>query len=67
MRTGRNIVAGDRVSLPSRACRRQVVEPVIEHLKAEQRMDRNHLAHRSGDAANTLPAAIGYNFRLLLA
>jgi len=29
-------------------------------------MDRNHLAHRSGDATNAVLAAAGYNFRLLL-
>src|SRR6266496_2560434 len=46
--------------------RRAAVEPVIGHLKAEHRMDRNHLAHRSGDAINAVLAAAGYNFRLLL-
>jgi transposase, IS5 family len=46
--------------------RRAAVEPVIGHLKAEHRMDRNHLAHRSGDATNAVLAAAGYNFRLLL-
>jgi hypothetical protein len=30
-------------------------------------MDRNHLAGRAGDAANAVLAAVGYNFRLLLA
>jgi IS5 family transposase len=30
-------------------------------------MDRNHLKGRAGDAANALLAAIGYNFRLLIA
>jgi IS5 family transposase len=30
-------------------------------------MDRNHLKGRTGDAANALLAAIGYNFRLLIA
>ena len=29
-------------------------------------MDRNYLAHRSGDAANAVLAAAGYNFRLLI-
>ena len=47
--------------------RRSAVEPTIGHLKAEHRMGRNHLAHRTGDATNALLAAIGYNFRLLLA
>ena len=46
--------------------RRSAIEPVIGHLKAEHRMDRNYLAHRSGDAANTVLAAAGYNFRLLI-
>jgi transposase, IS5 family len=46
--------------------RRSAVEPVIGHLKAEHRMGRNHLAHKSGDAANAVLAAAGYNFRRLL-
>jgi IS5 family transposase len=47
--------------------RRSAVEPVIGHLKSGHRMDRNHLKGRTGDAANALLAAIGYNFRLLIA
>jgi IS5 family transposase len=46
--------------------RRSAVEPV-GHLKAEHRMNRNHLAHAVGDAANAVLAAAGYNFRRLLA
>ena len=46
--------------------RRAAVEPVIGHLKAEHRMDRNYLAHRAGDVINAVLAAAGYNFRLLL-
>ena len=46
--------------------RRAAVEPVIGHLKNEHRMDRNYLAHSSGDAINAVLAAMGYNFRLLL-
>ena len=46
--------------------RRAAVEPVIGHLKAEHRMGRNYLAHRSGDAANAVLAAVGYNFSLLV-
>ena len=46
--------------------RRSAVEPVIGHLKAEHRMGRNYLAHRTGDAANAVLAAVGYNFRLLI-
>jgi IS5 family transposase len=47
--------------------RRSAVEPVIGHLKAEHRMNRNHLAHTEGDAINAVLAAAGYNFRRLLA
>ena len=47
--------------------RRSAVEPVIGHAKNEHRMGRNHLAHREGDAANAVLAAVGYNFRRLLA
>lgn len=46
--------------------RRSAVEPVIGHLKAEHRMERNYLAHRSGDAINAVLSAAGYNFRLLI-
>ena len=46
--------------------RRSAVEPVIGQLKAEHRMDRNDLARRSGDTANAVLAAAGYNFRLLI-
>jgi transposase, IS5 family len=46
--------------------RRAAVEPVIGHIKNEHRMDRNYLAHSSGDAVNAVLAAAGYNFRLLL-
>jgi IS5 family transposase len=46
---------------------RSAVEPVIGHLKAEHRMGRNHLAYPTGDAANAVLAAAGYNFRRLLA
>jgi IS5 family transposase len=46
--------------------RRSAVEPVIGHLKSDHRMDRSFLKGRSGDAANALLAAIGYNFSLLL-
>jgi transposase, IS5 family len=46
--------------------RRAAVEPVIGHIKNEHRMDRNYLAHRSGDANNAVLAAAGYNFSLLI-
>ncbi len=46
--------------------RRAAVEPVIGHLKAEHRMERNYLKGRDGDRANAVLAAAGYNFGLLL-
>lgn len=47
--------------------RRSAVEPVIGHLKDDHRMGRNHLAHIQGDAVNAILAAIGCNFRRILA
>lgn len=47
--------------------RRAAVEPVIGHMKAGHRMGRNYLAHATGDAINAVLAAVGYNFRRLLA
>jgi transposase, IS5 family len=45
---------------------RAAIEPVIGHVKNEHRMNRNHLAHSQGDHIKAIPAAAGYNFRLLL-
>jgi IS5 family transposase len=47
--------------------RRSAVEPVIGHLKEDHRLGRNHLAGRHGDAINAILAAVGYNFRRILA
>mgnify|MGYP006915993900 CR=1 FL=1 len=46
--------------------RRAAVEPVIGHVKAEHRMERNFLKGRDGDRANAVLAAAGYNFSLLI-
>ena len=46
--------------------RRAAVEPVIGHVKAEHRMNRNFLKGRDGDRINAVLAAAGYNFSLLL-
>ena len=46
--------------------RRAAIEPVIGHLKAEHRRDRNYLKGREGDRTNAVRAAAGYNFALLL-
>jgi IS5 family transposase len=40
---------------------------LILTLKEHHRMGRNHLAHRAGGAANAILAAVGKNFRRLLA
>lgn len=47
--------------------RRAAVEPVIGHQKTDHRMGRNFLAHATGDAANAVLSAVGYNVRRLLA
>jgi transposase, IS5 family len=47
--------------------RRSAIEPVIGHMKEDHGMDRNHLAGAAGDAANVVLAAVGYNFRRILA
>lgn len=46
--------------------RRQAVEPVIGHLKADHRMDRCWLKGAEGDALNAVLAAAGFNIRWLL-
>ena len=51
-----------------RALRRHAaVERVSGNLKDDHRMGRNYLAGRAGDAINAVMAAVGYNFRRLLA
>jgi IS5 family transposase len=57
-----------RVTAPIRRemKRRAAVEPVIGHLKAEHRMDRNYLKGREGDRINAVLAAAGYNFGLIV-
>ena len=47
--------------------RRAAVEPVIGHAKSEHRLGRNYLAGHAGDAINAVLAAVGYNFRRILA
>jgi IS5 family transposase len=58
----RNVTATIRREMKRRAA----VEPVIGHIKADHRMDRNYLKGYAGDRANAILAAAGYNFRLLL-
>ena len=46
--------------------RRQAVEPVIGHLKADHRMDRCWLSGERGDAMHAILCAAGYNLRWLI-
>jgi IS5 family transposase len=46
--------------------RRAAVEPVIGHLKSDNRMGRNHLQGELGDKMTALLAGAGYNLRKLL-
>ena len=46
--------------------RRQAIEPIIGHLKADHRMDRCHLKGAQGDAIHAVLCAAGYNVRWLL-
>jgi IS5 family transposase len=46
--------------------RRQAIEPIIGHLKADHRMNRCHLKGCEGDALHAVLCAAGYNIRWLL-
>jgi len=46
--------------------RRAAVEPIIGHLKSDNRMERNHLRGIEGDKINALLAGCGFNIRKLL-
>lgn len=46
--------------------RRQAIEPIIGHLKADHRMNRCHLKGSQGDALHAVLCAAGYNIRWLL-
>ncbi len=47
--------------------RRAAIEPIIGHLKSDNRMQRNHYQGITGDAVNATLSAAGFNFRKLLA
>src|SRR5215207_11306262 len=47
--------------------RRNAIEPVIGHMKADGHLGRNFLLGAEGDAANVVLAAAGHNLRLLRA
>ena len=46
--------------------RRAAIEPIIGHLKAEHRFERNRLKGKLGDQLNALFSACGFNIRKLL-
>jgi transposase, IS5 family len=46
--------------------RRNAIEPVIGHMKADGHLDRNFLLGAAGDAINAVLCAAGHNLRLLL-
>ena len=46
--------------------RRQAIEPIIGHLKADHRMNRCHLKGADGDSLHAVLCAAGYNIRWLL-
>src|SRR5690606_17908199 len=46
--------------------RRQAIEPIIGHLKADHRMDRCHLKGEYGDRLHAVLCAAGYNIKWLL-
>ena len=46
--------------------RRSAIEPVIGHMKNDNRMDRNYLKGTDGDTMNAILAACGFNLRKLL-
>ncbi len=46
--------------------RRQAIEPIIGHLKADGRLGRNFLKGTEGDQVNVLLSCAGHNLRLIL-
>ena len=50
----------------TRLKRRQAIEPVVGHLKADHRMARCWLKGATGDALNAVLAAAGFNLRWLM-
>ena len=46
--------------------RRSAIEPVIGHMKAEGKLDRNYLAGELGDKINALLCGAGHNIRIIL-
>jgi IS5 family transposase len=68
---GVNIVHRGRIKSMSKRQRkqlkrRQAIEPVIGHVKHDNRMLRCHLKDSTGDALHAIACAAGYNLRWLM-
>lgn len=61
--TGKHNSPYEKVKARKRFRGRAGIEPVISHLKFDNRMDRNYLKGVEGDINNALLAAIGFNLR----
>jgi len=46
--------------------RRSAIEPVIGHMKADGKLDRNYLVGMLGDKINALLCGAGHNIRIIL-
>lgn len=46
--------------------RRSAIEPIIGHIKLDNRMERNHLQGKDGDRINAMLAGCGFNMRKLI-
>ena len=46
--------------------RRQAIEPIIGHLKSENKLSRNYLHGKNGDRINAILAGCGFNIRKLI-
>ena len=63
-------IAGQRrgmtKALKRKLKRRNAIEPIIGHMKADGHLDRNYLKGTIGDAINALMAGAGQNLRMIL-
>ena len=57
---------GVTVAIKKKLKRRNAVEPVIGHMKADGRLGRNFLKGTQGDAMNALLCGAGHNLRKIL-
>jgi len=53
-------------ALKRRLKRRSAIEPIIGHMKSDNRMGRNYLKGRVGDSLNAIFAGCGFNLRKLI-